>query len=211
MQPLFLFAHGAGAPSTHPWMEGWAKRLARLGEVVRFNYPYMEQGRRSPDRQPKLIEAHRAALQAAVASHGKQRGKTRPVVLIGKSMGSRMGCHLSLEESVSALICMGYPLQAPTKPGATPKLRDAVLKQLNTPVLFVQGTRDTLCPLATLEATRAAMAAPNQLHVVESGDHSLLCTKTQLKAWGKTQEDVDAEILGVIQGYLQQTLSAATL
>ncbi len=205
-----MFAHGAGAPSTHPWMEGWAARLATLGEVVRFNYPYMAQGRRAPDRRPQLIEAHRAALEAAVAAHGELGGRLRPVVLVGKSMGSRVGCHLSLEEHVSALICFGYPLQAPAKQGVTPKLRDAVLKQLTTPVLFVQGTRDPLCPLSTLAKIRAEMRAPSQLHVVESGDHSLLCTKTQLKAWGKTQQAVDAEVLGVIRGFLAQQVGAGS-
>ncbi|MCA9634327.1 MAG: alpha/beta fold hydrolase [Myxococcales bacterium] len=197
MRPLFLFAHGAGAPSTHPWMEAWAKRLATLGEVVRFDYPYMREGRKTPDRQPKLIEAHKAAL---VDARGK---KNRPVVLIGKSMGSRMGCHVALEEPVSALICLGYPLQG--MGSSDPKRRrDAVLKQLSTPVLFVQGTRDKLCPLEVLADTREAMSAPNELFVVESGDHSLNCTKGQLRAWGKTQEDVDQEILEVIEDFVSR-------
>ncbi|MGE0325660.1 MAG: alpha/beta fold hydrolase [Polyangiaceae bacterium] len=197
MRPLFLFAHGAGAPSTHPWMEGWAARLATLGEVVRFDYPYMREGRRTPDRQPKLIEAHKAALHEAVGGTNKRR----PVFLIGKSMGSRMGCHVALEEAVSAVICFGYPLQGMGSSDPK-KRRDAVLKQLSTPILFVQGTRDKLCPLDVLEEVRRQMKAPNELYIVESGDHSLLCTKGQLKAWGKDQGAVDQDILGAIAAFV---------
>ena len=61
-----------------------------------------------------------------------------------------------------------------------------------------------------LAKIRAEMRAPSQLHVVESGDHSLLCTKTQLKAWGKTQQAVDAEVLGVIRGFLAQQVGAGS-
>lgn len=175
-------------------MQGWAERLSTLGEVVRFDYPYMREGRRTPDRQPKLIEAHRAALHEAKE---QSKGKDRPVFLIGKSMGSRMGCHVALEEPVSAVICFGYPLQGMGSSDPK-KRRDAVLKQLSTPILFVQGTRDKLCPLDVLAETRRQMKASNELYVVESGDHSLQCTKGQLKAWGKTQDDVDQDILAAI-------------
>ena len=116
VEPLILFAHGAGAGSTHPWMQRWRTRLETLGRVVTFDYPYMRDGRRSPDRLPKLVEAHRQALAEARGSH------TGPVFLAGKSMGSRVGCHLALEEPVDGLVCFGYPLQGM---GKTAKLRDA--------------------------------------------------------------------------------------
>src|SRR5690606_40058648 len=93
--PLFLLAHGAGAPSSSPWMLGWATQLGKLGKVTTFDYPYMQAGRRTPDRLPKLIDAHRQALLRA------RRGHRGPVVLVGKSMGGRVGCHLALEEDVN--------------------------------------------------------------------------------------------------------------
>jgi hypothetical protein len=121
--------------------------------------------------------------------------------LIGKSMGGRIGCHVSLEEKVDGLVCLGYPLCAM---GDRTKLRDEVLRALNTPILFVQGTRDWLCPLDLLEQVRAEMKAPNFLHIVEGGDHSLRVPKRQLQATGKTQEDIDQEILKAIGRFVDQ-------
>jgi uncharacterized protein len=199
VRPLVLFAPGAGAPSTSPWMERWAARLATLGEVRRFDYPYMVAGRRSPDRLPALIAAHREALAAA-------RGASqRPVVLAGKSMGSRVGCHVALEEAVRAVVCLGYPLRSPRG-----ELRKDVLLALRTPVLFVQGTRDPLCPLDALEEVRRAMAAPSALHVVQGGNHSLEVGARELRARGETQEEVDGRALAAIRAFVAAPAARAT-
>lgn len=194
-RPIFLFAHGAGAASSHPWMRRWAELLRAIGNVVAFDYLYLAEGRKRPDPLPKLIEAHRAALEDTRQSHAG------PVVLIGKSMGGRVGCHLALQEAVTAVVCLGYPLCGG---GDCSKLRDKVLRELRTPVLFVQGTRDSLCPLDVLARVRCEMRALNELHVVEGGDHSLLVTKSQLKASGETQDDADRRILQVIQKFVAE-------
>jgi len=194
-RPLVVFAPGAGAPSSSAWMQRWARRLEAIGEVRRIDYPYMLSGKRSPDPLPKLIAAHRAAIAEA------RRGHDGPVVLAGKSMGGRVGCHVALEEPVSALVCLGYPLKGAGKKNA---VRDEVLVALRTPVLFVQGTRDPLCPLDLLETTRARMTAKNELFVVEGGNHSLDVTATALKAQGATQEAVDARILETIRSFVAE-------
>ena len=196
MRPLFLFAPGAGAPSSHPWMQGWKKRLSEIGDVETFDYDYMREGRKRPDPLPKLIAAHRKALNRA-----QERHRAESIVLVGKSMGGRVGCHVSLEEKVDGLICLGYPLCAM---GDRSKLRDEVLRALTTPILFVQGTRDSLCPLDLLERVRAEMKAPNFLHTVEGGDHSLRVPKRQLQGTSKTQEDVDQEIFKAIAGFVDR-------
>jgi uncharacterized protein len=195
MPPLILFAHGAGAPSASGWMRAWARRLAALGPVVAFDYPYMKAGRKSPDRHPALLAAHGAALAEAQAQHGA----LRPVVLAGKSMGSRIGCHLAVERpGIAAVVCFGYPLRS----GATGALRDQVLLALRTPILFLQGSKDPLCPLDDLAAVRAQMTAPNQLHVVTGGNHSLEVGVRDLKAAGQTQEDVDRAVLAAVVDFL---------
>src|SRR5260370_19323609 len=138
MKPVFLFAPGAGAASSHPWMQHWKMRLNQIGEVDTLDYDYMREGRKRPDRLPQLIAAHRAAL-------AQVRTKTSgPIILIGKSMGGRIGCYVALEEKVNGIVCLGYPLCAGGDPS---KLRDQVLRDLRTPVLFIQGTRAALCPL----------------------------------------------------------------
>lgn len=189
---LVLFAPGAGAPSTSPWMDAWAARLGALGDVVRFDYPYRLAGRRAPDRLPVLLEAHRAALAAARARRPRAQ-----VVLAGKSMGARVSCLLAPEVRPAAVVCLGYPLR-----GAGGALRDAPLLALEAPVVFVQGTRDPLCPLPELAAVRRRLRAPSALHVVEGGDHSLRLGVRALAAAGEDQEAVDARALAAIRAFL---------
>ena len=196
MKHLLLFAPGAGAPSSHPWMQNWKDRLTEIGDIEVFDYAYMREGRKRPDPLPRLIAAHREAL-----SEARERHRSETTILIGKSMGGRIGCHVSLEERVDGLICLGYPLCAM---GDRTKLRDEVLRALTTPILFVQGTRDSLCPLDILQVVRTEMKAPTVLHVVEGGDHSLLVSKRHLRAAGEPQEDVDQRILQVIARFVHR-------
>ena len=126
-RPLFLFTPGAGAPSSHPWMQRWKARLSALGDVAMFDYPYMQERRKRPDPLPQLIASHRQALI------DWRPPSDQPAFLIGKSMGGRVGCHVALEESVAGVICFGYPLCGGGDPA---RLRDKVLRELRTPVLF---------------------------------------------------------------------------
>jgi hypothetical protein len=177
-------------------MQNWKRLLAEIGVVETFDYDYMRAGRKRCDSLPQLIAAHRKALLAAREKH-----QPDSTILIGKSLGGRIGCHLSQEEKVDGLICLGYPLCAM---GDRTKLRDEVLRALTTPILFVQGTRDALCPLDLLERVRAEMKARNFLHTIDGGDHSLRILKRQLQATGQTQEDMDQEILKAIVGFVDQ-------
>ncbi len=167
MRPSFLFAPGAGAPSSHPWMQRWKQRLTQIGDVEAFDYDYMREGQKRPDRLP------------------------------GKSMGGRIGCHVALEEKVNGVVCLGYPL---CSGGDRSKLRDQVLRDLGTPILFVQGTCDPLCPLDLLETVRGEMNAPNFLHLVEGGDHSLLVRKKDLA--NETQDNVDQRIAKALSDFV---------
>src|SRR5438093_11737237 len=196
MKPLFLFAPGAGAPSTHLWMQQWKVRLQTIGDVEIFDYGYTREHRKRPDPLPKLVATHRKAL-----SQARERHPAGSTILIGKSMGGRIGCHVSPTEKVDGLICLGYPLCAM---GDRTKLRDEVLRALATPMLFVQGARDSLCPLDLLQSVRAEMKAPNFLHLVEGGDHSLRVPKRQLQATGETQPNIDQRILSAIVGFVDQ-------
>jgi Predicted hydrolase of the alpha/beta-hydrolase fold len=182
-------------------MQTWKRRLSEIGEVETFDYDYMRAGRKRPDPLPQLIAAHWKALEAAREKH-----QPDSTFLIGKSMGGRVGCHVSLEEKVDGLVCLGYPLCAM---GDRTKLRDEVLRALTTPILFVQGTRDALYPLDLLERVRAEMKAPNFLHLVEGGDHSLRVPKRQLQAKRETQEDIDQRAVEAVAGFIDQFAATA--
>jgi uncharacterized protein len=178
-------------------MQAWAALLRTLGQVQTFDYPYMQGKKRAPDPQPILVRAHLAAIKQAEAHHPDHE-----LILIGKSMGSRIGCHVALEHPVAKIICLGYPLVAA---GDSGKIRDQVLLELQTPILFVQGTRDPMCPLEHLAQVRKKMSAPSKLFVVDAGDHSLQVTKTQLKQSAEDQSAVDARILHVIRHFVRDT------
>jgi predicted alpha/beta-hydrolase family hydrolase len=134
-----------------------------------------------------------------------QQFPNRKVYLIGKSMGSRMGLHASLEAEVASVvrgcICLGYPLV-----GGTGGVRSEGLCALRVPVLFVQGTRDKMCPLDELREWQGKMKAAHQLHVVEGGDHSLIVPKRGLL----TQAAADAKVLEVIRGFVANTPSPSS-
>ena len=158
---VFLFAHGAGAPMTHPFMAAVAKGMGERGiRVVRFNFPYMAAGKKVPDKQPVLLEAWRRVI----ADHG---GGAK-VHIGGKSMGGRMASMVADEMQVRGLICLGYPFHPPARPQQT---RVEHLKELRTPTLIVQGTRDTF---GTREEVAAYPLSPAiRIEWIEGGDHSL--------------------------------------
>jgi predicted alpha/beta-hydrolase family hydrolase len=196
-RPWFLFAHGAGAPSSSPWMRLWRDHLRTLGEVATFDYPYMQARRKMPDRMPALVEAHRAELAKVRA-----QAKGAPVFLAGKSMGSRVGCHLSLEEPVAGLVCFGYPLVSGSSGARRDNaLRDEVLVALRTPILFVQGTHDSLCPIPKLEDVRARMTAPSWLYTVPDANHSL--ELPSVKHTLALQKDAEISVLEAVRRFLE--------
>lgn len=136
--PLFIFAHGAGAPMEHAFMTAVAQGLAKEGiRVVRFNFPYMakraEDGKkRPPDRAPKLLEAFSEVIASVTDD---------PVIIGGKSMGGRMASLLSEHPLVKGIACLGFPFHPPGKPE---KFKGEHLQTLSKPTLILQGERDTL-------------------------------------------------------------------
>ena len=169
-----ILAHGAGAPQTHPFMTGFARGLASRGlEVVTFNFPYMERGRRGPDPAPRLEACYRAVIEVV---RGRPGGAARRLLVGGKSMGGRIASQVvagdaqaGAASAVTGLVLLGYPLHPPGRPE---KLRAAHLPSIPVPMLFVQGSRDTF---GTPDELRPVLAGcpPAELYVVVDGDHSL--------------------------------------
>lgn len=193
-----VLAPGAGAGMRHEFMEFFAAGLGAEGfRVVRFDFAYTEQGRRSPDRQPVLEDTYRA-----VTRHVRESLRPRKLVLGGKSMGGRIASQIvAAGEPADGLVLLGYPLHPPGKPE---RLRDAHLYDIAAPMLFVEGTRDPFCPLDTLERVRARIAAPTDVFVVDDGDHSLKVRKSS----GRSTEDVWRAAVAAIASWVQALGSA---
>lgn len=131
-----LVAHGAGTNQEHPSLAGLRAGLAGAGfHVMSFNYPYTERGSKSPDRQEKLLACHRAAADAFAP-------EVEQFFLAGRSMGGRMGTYLVAEGyPANGLVLYAYPLHPP---GKLEKLRVEQFENIDVPMLFLQGTKDTL-------------------------------------------------------------------
>ncbi|ONK81191.1 uncharacterized protein A4U43_C01F26300 [Asparagus officinalis] len=199
--PLVVFAHGAGAPSTSEWMIRWKEMLKEaLGavEVNTFDYPYISGGKRkAPPKAEKLVDHHLDVVRNAIAKH-----PGHPLVLAGKSMGSRVSCMVANTEEihVSAVICLGYPLK-----GTNGAVRDELLVQLKVPTMFVQGSKDSLCPLEKLETTRKKMKCINELHVIDGGDHSFKIGKKFLESTGSNQDEAERKAVEAISEFVSRS------
>ena len=166
---IIVLAHGAGAGQRHPFMVTMARGLAERGiDVVTFDFPYMREKRKVPDKAPVLEGAFREAVGEALSIVGTGHR----LFIGGKSMGGRMATHLAAQglTPLSGVIVFGYPLHPPGKPE---QLRVAHLPAITAPVLVVQGERDTFGTPDELRPHFEAMTAPVTLHAIAGGDHSL--------------------------------------
>lgn len=166
---LAVVAHGAGNSMRHPYFDGIVDGLARSDvAALRFDFPYVEAGRRAPDRAPVLMEAWRAALGVARTLAGDA-----PLVATGKSLGGRMASTVAAEDgdafAARALVFFGYPLHAP---GKADQPRDGHLASITVPMLFIEGTRDPFARYDLVEAVVEGLGPRARLHAVEGGDHS---------------------------------------
>jgi predicted alpha/beta-hydrolase family hydrolase len=190
-----LLGHGAGANQLSGFMREFAAGLATRGfDAMTFNFIYMEQGRHVPDQKAKLESCYRAVIAAALR-HKKL--KNNRLVIGGKSMGGRIASQVAasatengevLVESISGLAFLGYPLHPPGNPE---KLRAEHLKNIRAPMLFVQGTRDSLGAAAEIRPIIKQLRLPATLFAIEGGDHSFKVPKSS----GLTQAQVHASVL----------------
>ena len=185
-QSLYVFAHGCGAGLRHAFMETLAQALAEHGvATLRYNFPYLEAGKGRPD-PPAVLEATvRAAIDAATPI-----AKGRTVIAGGKSMGGRMTSQLLAKRSdlpVKGLACVGFPLHQPGKPALS---RAAHLHDVRVPMLFMQGTRDTLADLALMQEVCAALGDIATLHIVAGADHSFHVLKRSGRSGAEVFEEL---------------------
>lgn len=174
-----VLGHGAGASQMSPFLQLFANGLAARGlDVLTFNFVYMEQGRRIPDPKAKLEACYGAVIEAS-SRHKKL--KENRLVIGGKSMGGRIASQVAAatdaalpdgrtSAKIAGLVFLGYPLHPP---GKLEQLRDAHLKDIRSPMLFVQGSRDAFGTPAELRSVIKKLHLPAILHAIEGADHSL--------------------------------------
>lgn len=174
-----ILAPGAGAGQRHPFMTGVATALAARGiDVVTFDFPYMTEGRRVPDR-PAILEYAWRDVIGHVAGLGRS-----PVVVGGKSMGGRLATHVMAAPDAppaAGVVLLGYPLQPPRRPGVR---RDAHLGAVAVPMLFVQGERDEFGGRDELVALTSALGSRATLHVVAGANHAFRVSRAAIAAQG---------------------------
>jgi uncharacterized protein len=161
-----VVAHGAGAGMDHPFLVGFCRAMGEAGvATLRFDFPYIERGRRSPDPERVLRETWLAAFEDASERAGK-----RPVLAGGKSLGGRIASMCVADGMPAAgLVFLGYPLHPP---GKTDRLRAEHLGRIQVPMLFLQGTRDPFAQPALLAGVLNGLGDRATLVPIEGGDHS---------------------------------------
>lgn len=184
---LFVFGHGAGAGMRHVFMEAACAELGRRRVATfRYHFPYMEAGRKAPNPAPVLMKTVRSAVAEAA-----RLAPDLPLVAGGKSMGGRMTSMAVAKEAlpgVRGLAFFGFPLHGAGK--APSAERGAHLAEVGLPMLFLQGTRDSLADLNLLEPLLASVRPRPTLHVEEGADHGFHV----LKRSGRTDEEVLSSI-----------------
>lgn len=188
-----VVAHGAGADMDHPFLQGFSRALGGEGVATfRFNFPYMEAGRKFPDRPPVAVEAWRSAMRFATA-----QAAGWPVWAAGKSFGGRMASMAAAEGMPAAgLVYLGYPLHPPGKPE---KVRDDHLYGMTLPMLFLQGTRDPFATPGLLENVVARIGTTATLQWIEGGNHSF-----GVRGAGHSAADAGASLAGPVASYLSR-------
>lgn len=198
-----VLAHGAGAPQSHAFMVDMATRIAARGiDTVTFDFLYMGQGRKLPDRTAVLEATWFAAIASVRARLGPaRRGRSR-LFCGGKSMGGRMASHVAAEAGeqlgIAGLVFLGYPLHPPGKPKAR---RDAHLPKIACPMLFVQGEKDPFGDAKELRALVGKLPGASLL-VVPGGDHSLALPK---RLGPEAQEEALDAAAGAIAAFVRRS------
>ncbi|MCB0721428.1 MAG: dienelactone hydrolase family protein [Ignavibacteriae bacterium] len=171
---ILVFAHGAGAGIKNRFMETVSNTLGDLGiATLRFNFPYMEAGKKVPDRKPVATAAVAAAVEKAHELYPKL-----PVFAGGKSFGGRMTSTAASEDMLSnikGIVFFGFPLHAPGRPSSD---RAEHLFSVKVPMLFLQGTRDALASFDLIKPLCKKLGKKATLYTIDGADHSFHVPKT---------------------------------
>lgn len=200
-----ILGHGAGANQLSSFMQLFATGLADRGvDAMTFNFVYTEMGKGVPDPKAKLEACFRAIIDAAV---NHKALKDNQLFIGGKSMGGRIASQVAadacekkepLAKQIAGLVFLGYPLHPPGNPS---KLRVEHLPSIEMPMLFVQGTRDSLGTVDEIHPFIKKLKLPAKVYAIEGGDHSFKAPKK----FGKTQEEIYNSAMDEIVSWVKKS------
>jgi predicted alpha/beta-hydrolase family hydrolase len=197
----YVLAHGAGAGMRHKFMGSVADGLASRGvATLRYQFPYMEQGGKRPDR-PALAQA---TVRAAVTT-ATQLVPALPLFAGGKSFGGRMTSQAQATAplaNVRGLVFLGFPLHPA---GKLADARALHLAETRVPLLFLQGTRDALAELDLLVPVVAGLGERASLMLIEGADHAFHVPARS----GRNDRQVLDDMLDRAVTWCKATLAAA--
>src|SRR5262245_26529720 len=174
-------------------MVDFARALSALGvDVITFDFPYIEQRRRIPDRGPVLEACYRSVISTVRHEVTSAR---RALFIGGKSMGGRIATQVAAVDRtlpIAGLILLGYPLHPPGRPTDR---RDKHLPAVGRPMLFVQGTRDAFGTPTELASVIDAIGSSASIHAVSGGDHSLKLARKDPHGQAAVYDDVQRTIV----------------
>jgi uncharacterized protein len=196
----YIVAHGAGAGMHHPFMDAVAQGLAERGiATLRYQFPYMERGSKRPDR-PKVAQAVVRAAVAAMSNFAPNLA----LIAGGKSFGGRMTSQAQAESplrGVRGLAFLGFPLHPAGRPSQE---RGKHLVGVRLPMLFLQGSRDTLADLPLAQRLVNELGKHATLKVIPDADHSFhVPVRT-----GRKEADVRGEMLDLLSGWIDMVISS---
>ncbi|MCF6202857.1 MAG: dienelactone hydrolase family protein [Methylococcaceae bacterium] len=193
---VLIIAHGAGRNMDSEFISEIHQGISKENILtVKFNFPYMEAGLKAPNTPHVLEETWQKVIDAVIKKTGVSRKK---IILSGVSMGGRYATILASKEDLYAgIILFGYPLHAPGKPD---KPRFNHLRVIHEPMLFFQGTRDSLCHLDTFQPLLETLSPKPVLHIIEGADHSFKL----LKRIERSRQSVLQEITQVSIEWINQ-------
>jgi len=190
----YVLAHGAGVGMRHKFMGAVAHGLGERGiATLRYQFPYMEQGRKRPD-SPKLAQA----TVRAAADKAEELLPGLPRIAGGKSYGARMTSEAQAEAplpGVRALAFLGFPLHAPGQPSDK---RAEHLSRVEIPMLFLQGTRDEFADLDYLKPLIERVGSPATLKLFDDADHSFHVPAKS----GRTDAEVMSDLLDALAAWI---------
>lgn len=190
-----VLAHGS--QKDDPLLEYLQQQLTeRKMLTLRFRFPFVEAGKKRPDPVPVMLATFRSAV-----TYLQNDPTAAPAHLFigGKNVGALAAAHAATARlRIDGLFLLGYPLHKQDDPSVVQA--DRLFRVVN-PILFLTGSRDRHCDLATLRKVTLRVGAPTEIRSIEEADHSFRVRKAE-----RDVEDLQREVLALLEHWIRKVV-----